>query len=194
MQRIRASIVYPLSGSAGVITLYTKSPVPEDSTSAVLCSHRLRDALTAGQDLFCTNTTFQADSFVDTLDPVTGTITSSDSVATWAVVGTQGTAYMPPANQLCATWHTGDIVAGRRVAGRTFLGPLAAVDTDTDGTPTGTRLGHLDGLIAAWLDNGTTDVFTCVWHRPVGGTGGSDHQIVSGSRRDKYAVLRSRRD
>jgi hypothetical protein len=194
VQRIRASIVYPLSGSAGVITLYGKTEGPENDVTAQLVCDRLKDALTAGHSLFTTNTTFHSDTFVDTIDPATGVITDSVAVTGWDVVGDQGTAFMPPANQLVATWHTTAIIAGRRVRGRTFLGPLAAVDTDTDGTPSGTRLGHLDALINAWQDAGITSTSTCVWHRPVGGAGGSDHTIISGTRSDKYAVLRSRRD
>lgn len=194
MQRIRASIGYPLSGSAGLITLYTKTVGPEDAASAALCATRLKDALTAGKDLFCTNTVFTSDTFVDTLDPATGTITGSDSVTGWTVAGTQGTAYLPPATQLVATWLTAGIVNGRRVKGRTFLGPLAYVDSDSDGTPNAIRLGHLQALLDAWHNNGATSVYSCVWHRPVGGVGGSDHEITSASKKDKYAVLRSRRD
>lgn len=194
MQRIRATISYPGGGSPGVITLYTKTPVPETSITAALCGDRLRDALTAGADLFVNSTSFVADTFVDTIDPATGTITGSDSYAGWTVTGAQSNGYMPQASMVCATWHTADIVAGRRVAGRTFLGPLDNSCLQNDGTLSSSTLTHSAALVAAWLDAGLTGTKTCVWHRPVGGAGGSDHEIIAGTVRDKFAVLRSRRD
>ena len=194
MQRIRASITYPLSGSAGVITLYTRHSLTEDGTTALLCSHRLRDALTAGKSMFSNTTVFVADAFVDTIEPATGTITDSNPTDAWTVTGDQGPGYLPPASQMAVTWLTADVVGGRRVRGRTFFGPLAVQDVDTDGTPNNTKLGHLDAAAAAWIDAGLTAVDTVVWHRPVGGAGGSDHVITAFSRKDKFAVLRSRRD
>ena len=194
MQRIRASITYPLSGSAGVMTLYTNTTGPESDVSALLCSHRLRDALTAGRSLFSNTTTFVADPFVDTIDPATGEITGSDATDAWTVTGDQGPGYLPPASQMAITWLTADVVSGRRVRGRTFVGPLAIQDIDADGTPGTVKLGHLDAMANAWLDAGITPTQAAVWHRPVGGAGGSDHVITSFSRKDKFAVLRSRRD
>lgn len=194
VQRIRASVTYPGGGSPGVITLYTKSPVPEDGTSAQLCCDRLRDALTAGHDLFVNSTVFTSDTFVDTLNPVTGAITGSDGVTGWTVAGNQSNGYLPQASMVVATWHTAGIVSSRRVRGRTFLGPLDNSCLQNDGTLASSTLTHAAALVAAWLDAGTTDVFTCVWHRPKLGAGGSDHQITAGTVRDKFGVLRSRRD
>jgi hypothetical protein len=177
-----------------VITLYTKTEGPENDTTATLCGDRLKDALTAAVGMFETTTAFTADTFVDTIDPVTGVITGSDDYAGFVIAGTQGTGYMPPANQVCVTWITAAIVNGRRVRGRTFLGPLSSGQMDSTGTPTGPALTHAAAFATAWTDAGLTDTSTCVWHRPVGGTGGSDHTILTGSVRDKFAVLRSRRD
>lgn len=194
MQRIRATITYPSSGSAGVITLYTRAGVPETSITAALCGDRLKDALTAGADLFVNTTHFVGDTFVDTIDPATGEITGSDAYDGFDIAGAQSNGYMPQASMVVASWHTADIVAGRRVRGRTFLGPLDNSCLQNDGTLSSSTVTHTNALIAAWLDSGITGVDTVVWHRPVGGTGGSDHVITSGSVRDKFGVLRSRRD
>lgn len=193
MQRIRASINYG-AGAPGVITLYTLTSLPEDATSAQLCCDRLKDALTAGNTLFHDEVSFASDSFVDTIDPATGAITGSDSVTPWTVLGAGSSFIAPPALQLAVTWKTGDIVNGRRVAGRTFVGPLDYGTIQDDGTPTATALTKLEAFANAWTDNGTTDVYAAVWHRPVGGSGGSDHEITAHSFKDKFAVLRSRRD
>jgi hypothetical protein len=95
---------------------------------------------------------------------------------------------------ICATWNTGAIVNGRRVRGRTFLGPLDNSCLQNDGTLSSSSITHANALGAAWTDAGLTTTLSCVWHRPVGGTGGSNHEIISATVRDKFAVLRSRRD
>lgn len=194
MQRIRGTINYPMSGAPGVITLYTRTTAPENSASAELCSSRLHDAMTAGFALFPTSLTIVGDGFVDTIDPATGAITGSDDVAPWTVTGGNGTAFLPPASAICLTWLTSDFIAGRRVRGRTFLGPLSAAINNGNGHLIGADLTVAQDVAAAWVDQGGTDVATVVWHRPVGGAGGSDHVISATSVRDKFAVLRSRRD
>ena len=194
MQRIRASINYSNPGAPGVITLYTRSTGLENGTTAVLTSTRLQDALTAGRSLFPSIVTFAGDSFVDTIDPATGHITASDSITPWTVVGLSPAGVMPPANAICITWKTAAVIAGRRVRGRTFLSPLYQGVADTDGTPEASRLAAVEDLANAWTDNGLTDTFAVVWHRPVGGSGGTAEDITSHQVRDKFAVLRSRRD
>lgn len=193
MQRIRASILYGL-GSPGVITLYTRTTAPENSASAVLCSTRLQDALNAGKAMFASSVTFRSDGFVDTIDPATGAITGSDATDVWEVTTANFSGTLAPALQVCCTWKTADIVAGRRVAGRTFLGPLNPDMSQNDGTPSSSALTAADALGAAWIDQGTTDVAAVVWKRPVNGAGGSDHVITGHLVKDKFAVLRSRRD
>jgi hypothetical protein len=194
VQRIRASITYLYGGSPGVITLYTKTEGPENDASAVLCGDRLKNALIAGQDLFQTNTSFTSDPFVDTLDPVTGEITGSDSYTPWTVVGTQSMGALPPANAVVVSWKTAGIVNGRRVRGRTFLSPLDNSTADSAGTPSSSALTHANALATAWQDAGLTSTSTCVWHRPVSGAGGSDWTIIGATVKDKFGVLRSRRD
>lgn len=193
MQRIRATIT-GWTGAPGVITLYTLTSLPEDATSAQLCCDRLGDSLTAGNGLYAQGVTFTSDSFVDTIDPATGAITASNAVTPWTVVSSSTAGKAPPAVQGCITWKTNDVVAGRRVAGRTFIGPVAIDQLDLDGTPTAGALAKLEAIGSAWQDNGTTDVYAAVWHRPVSGAGGSDHEITAHNIRDKWAVLRSRRD
>lgn len=194
MQRIRASITFTYGGPPGVITLYTTTASGEDSASAALTGDRLRDALTAGHDLFMTNCSFKADSFVDTINPATGELTASDSYGGWTVAGTQSMGALPPQTMICATWITAAFVGGRRVRGRTFLGPLDNSTLQTDGTLASTALTHANALGTSWYDAGLTDTLAVVWHRPVGGAGGSAHEIIGHSVKDKFAVLRSRRD
>lgn len=194
MQRIRASIIYPDTGAPGVITLYTRSTGLENGPTATLTGDRLKNALSAGLSIFCTTTTFVSDSFVDTLDPATGSITGSNPYTPFTLVGTSGLTYLPPANQICVTWKTAAVIAGRRVRGRTFLGPLQIGAAEANGSPSSGALTAAGAIATAWTDNGLTDTFAVVWHRPVGGSGGTAEDITSHQIRDKMAVLRSRRD
>jgi hypothetical protein len=194
VQRIRATITYPFGGSPGVITLYTQTAIAEDSSTAQLCCDRLKNAIIAGADLFTTSTVFTSDTFVDKIDEATGAITDSTVITPWTQAGLQSNGELPPATMICATWNTGAIVNGRRVRGRTFLGPLDNSCLQNDGTLSSSSITHANALSSAWTDAGLTTTLSCVWHRPVGGTGGSNHEIISATIRDKFAVLRSRRD
>lgn len=195
MQRIRGAITYnDVSGGPGLITLYTRSTGLENDATAALTSSRLEDALTAGKALFSVHTSVIGETFVDDIDPATGAITGSHATDPWTVTGTTSGATGPAVLQICATWKTSVVIAGRRVAGRTFIGPLTNAVADTDGTPSAPYMTAALALAAAWIDNGLTDTFAVVWHRPVGGSGGTAEDITSYSVKDKFAVLRSRRD
>lgn len=194
VQRIRATISWPSVGGPGVITLYTRSTGLENGPTADLTSSRLQNALTAGVTLFTGGTVFRSDSFVDTIDPATGVITDSNDVTPWTVTGTNSGVLAPLATMVCVTWKTAAVIAGRRVRGRTFLGPLAQNTDDNDGTPASATLTAANALGDAWTDNGLTDTFAVVWHRPVSGAGGTAEDITAHQVRDKFAVLRSRRD
>lgn len=176
------------------MTLYTRSTGLENQATADLTNTRLYDAV-QNLGLVCPTTmTFQGDSFVDDIDPATGAITDSHSVTPWNYGGGVGTSYLPPANQVCVTWKTAAVIGGRRVRGRTFAGPFATAEADTDGTPNANLMTHMQAFADAWTDNGLTDTFAVVWHRPVGGTGGTAEDITGHVIKDKFAVLRSRRD
>lgn len=194
MQRIRASINYPLSGSPGLMTLYTLDEVAENSATADICNARLEDAVTAGLALFTTTTTIVGDSFVDTIDPVTGIITSSDGVTPWTKVGLNGTDPLPPATTVVLKFSTDAIVNGRRVRGHTNVGPLSLAVMGTGGFLVGADLTVAQDMATSWWDAGLTGTHTVIWHRPVSGAGGSCHPITGSSVKSQFGVLRSRRD
>lgn len=195
MQRARAQITYPASGGPGLITLYTRSTGSENGTTAQLTTDRLKNALTAGRAMFDAGTTFSSFGTVDDIDAATGNLTGFHDVTPWTVTGSAaGGSYAPLAVAVCATWKTLGIVRGRRVQGRTFLSPLAYAMMQADGTPTAACLTAAQALAVAWLDNGLTDTFATVWARPRPGQTGSAEDITAYFIKDKFAVLRSRRD
>lgn len=129
----------------------------------------------------------------DVLDEASGQITSViDFAAPGPALGNASGGYSA-ATGAVVNWNTNDYVNGRRVRGRTFIVPLAGAAFDAQGDLSGSVLGEIrsaaEGLVSA-----TLDAPMCVWHRPVGGAGGSAHVVSSATVPDLGAVLRSRRD
>lgn len=129
----------------------------------------------------------------DIIDEASGQITSVvDFAAPSVVLGNGGGPYSA-ASGAVVNWNTQDYVNGRRVRGRTFLVPLAGSAYDAQGDLAGLTLTPLRAAADA-LVTATLDAPLCVWHRPVGGSGGSAHVVSSATVPDLGAVLRSRRD
>lgn len=129
----------------------------------------------------------------DILDEASGQITSVVDFAAPAVVLGAGGGPYSAASGAVVNWNTQDYVNGRRVRGRTFLVPLAGSAYDDQGDLDGLTLNPLRAAANA-LVTATLDAPLCVWHRPVGGAGGSAHVVSSATVPDLGAVLRSRRD
>lgn len=123
-------------------------------------------------------------------DSNTGALTGAWTEASAKTgVGTVGGEPVPDAIQILFRWGTGAIANGRFVAGRTFIPGCARVN-DLD--------GNLDNAIAASIQTtgqafATSGATPVVWHRPVSGSGGSEHQMNSCNVWREFAVLRRRR-
>lgn len=128
------------------------------------------------------------DSYNDTTGALTGSWTASSNAD---VVGGSLDSYAAPAGAV-VNWNTAGIVNGRRVRGRTFIVPVARNGYDTDGTLSAAFVSALDLAASDLVTNSAGGLL--VWHRPVGGVGGSAHSVTGHRVRDKIAVLRSRRD
>ena len=187
-----------LSGFAGAPGLMTQyfSPavaVPNQAISQ-LAVDRVRDALTAGAQLFPAALTWRVQGQADVLDEATGQLVDSFNVTERnGTGGVAGTNFGPLPVGACVTWLTASFKAGRRVAGRTFLVPLTNTAFEQNGTLAAAALTNV-GLFADSMNNaGATDLVFVVWSRPVLGAGGSKHGVVGHRTADKAAVLRSRR-
>jgi hypothetical protein len=143
-------------------------------------------------DRLPTNTTIQVQNSGDRIDENTGAV-----VGSWAgpsqvsLVGTMGGAYSAPSGAHI-NWRTSAIINGRRLKGRTFLVPLGGAAYDSDGTLAAATLTDLRANLATFVTAAAADLR--VWHRPVGGAGGSAGVVTAADIPDKTAVLRSRRD
>lgn len=127
----------------------------------------------------------------DTIDEATGQLTATWTGASLSnVIGSSNDVYAGGVGA-SITWLTGGVVNGRRVAGRTFLVPLASNAYDLDGSLTSLAYTALDTAASALVSSTAGDLL--VWHRPVGGVGGSAHPVTGYRIRDRVAVLSSRR-
>jgi len=126
------------------------------------------------------------------------TIESSTGILTGGWTGTGGgtvNANAPLGAYAAGTgarvrWHTTAVVNGRRLAGATFLCPLAGTKYDANGTIETGALATLQTAANALVASGNP---WQVWHRPVGGTGGVVDAFNSATVLDRVSSLRSRR-
>ena len=90
------------------------------------------------------------------------------------------------------TWNTTEVIAGRRLKGRTFLAPLDSGQYDN----TGTLLNSTRATINAACTVLVAASGLLVWHKRTGSipNTGSSHPAVSGIAPDRVTMLRSRRD
>lgn len=129
--------------------------------------------------------------FVEQVDEATGELLGTLPVSPPALIQGFGTGGYSAVAGACVNWKTGGIVSGRRVRGRTFFVPLHNSCFQNDGTLEAAFLTTIRA--AASLYVASTDG-PCIWHRPVGGTGGSAHDITVATVSDKSSFLSSRRD
>lgn len=183
------------SGGPGLTTLYFTSGT-YDATSALDVVGAVHSAWNDTFGFVHPISVFhQISGDVDVLDPATGQVTDTVSVtAPGAMQGQSGSAYAPIASAMLVRLSTNLFIAGRRLRGRIFLSPLGINRVQDDGTLTVVGQSYAPGFktaLEAGLESGTAWV---VWHRPVGGAGGTAAQITACSASDTLAVLTSRRD
>jgi hypothetical protein len=118
---------------------------------------------------------------------VTGVWTGTDPGQTTCV--STGTYGAPAGASI--TWVTEGFVNSRRVKGRTYIVPLTKDAFDVDGSLLPTFYTLLQTSASA-LVTAEADYFQ-IWHRPVGGTGGSIHPVKGATVRDRVSVLTTRR-
>lgn len=114
-----------------------------------------------------------------------------ESVSGFTVAGgASSSSFLPLATAACVSWRT--TAATRSGRGRTFISPLAQNCLDTNGTPTAGMVSSVNTIAAAFIDSfdGALGGAWGVWSE-------KDQVLrdfVSGSMRDTFAVLTSRRD
>lgn len=124
----------------------------------------------------------------DLVDDATGALTGVwVNAAGGTVAATNASAYA--AGVGCyVIWETAAIHNRRRMKGRTFLAPLVTAMYDA-GTITNANLATMRTAASALVTAGSTRV----WHRPVGGAGGSSVQPSAAAIKDQVTSLATRR-
>ena len=124
------------------------------------------------------------------VDDATGGLTGvwSDAAAHTGTGGVAGEP-VPDASMMLIRWHTGIIVAGRFLQGRTFIPGLSdgnMVDGNLGSAQVANMASHGQTLIGSAVQMG-------VWHRPTGGSGGVWSVATTCTVWEELAVLRRRR-
>lgn len=123
-------------------------------------------------------------------DSATGALTGAWTEASAKTgVGTVGGEPLPDATQVLFRWHTGTIVNGRFLAGRTFLPGVARINAVDGNLESGIRAA-LQTTANTFATSSATPV---VWHRPNPDGPGSEVQMTSATVWNEFAVLRRRR-
>jgi len=187
--RIPVEFTYPNSGGPGVNVWHARTDgvLTTDVQSAVDAIHSFYDSLKA----------YFATGWAATLGVVTDVATQEGQSPSWATVtSTAATGTVPPALAICVTWKSTSV--SRRGTGRTFLGTLNNVTLQTDGTITDSVRTAITTaantlITASKVDNGWA---LGVWGQQNPGVPAAKvlRDFNSVLVKDKFAVMRSRRD
>lgn len=131
---------------------------------------------------------------VDILEAETGTLIGAgtyDGEETQTGTGT-GDDNLSRASQVGFQWVTADIVDGRRVRGRTFMGPCSGDVFEGDGSIIAAGQAAWPEDFSGIYDNIGSRLV--VWHRPKIAAAGSVADVTACTISSRPFVLRSRRD
>jgi hypothetical protein len=196
IMRIRA-VSAGWQGAPGLFTMYARGaanpPVAADVTDMVA---RVRAFFLAQASNYVTTQTIQVSGTADLINDIDGKLVGSISVAAPAVVGgLTAAALLPIPSMLVLRVQTSAIRNGRKLQGRSFLGPVQA-GVNVAGAPAAATLTTLIANATVML-TGTTASKPVVWGRPIAGPlplAGSSADVTSYGASPLFGVLRSRRD
>lgn len=191
--RVRA-VLSGWPGGPGLNTWYFGKPTaPLTNADAADVVARVRVFWDSIKAVFPTSFKVDVSGAPDTLDIQSGTLTGTLAGGSPAqVVGTGGAAYNMFAGMILLRGATTQVINGRRLSSRSFIGPVSS-STDNAGSPDAAFRTAIQNAANVTL-TGTTTSFPGAWHRPVNGSGGSLQGISTFTTAPFFAVLRSRRD
>jgi len=178
----------------GFTNLYFDSAIV-GTPSANEAAARARQLFEAMKGQFPDGVTITISPQVAEIDDATGQQQDEFTATTTGlpVPGT-GVANRSAPSGACINWRTSTFVNGRRLRGRTFLVPLSTNAYQTDGTLEAGTLTVLRAAAVAYLTDAVgPSAKPVVWHRPIGGAGGSSALITASAVTDVAAILTSRR-
>lgn len=205
--RVPVNVTWTGSGSPGVNVFHVRT-VSEvfnqlELDSAVDAIHQFYTTAaftrSAGGALFANGTSW-------TLGEVVDVDTQEYRTADWTTLTAASSAKdLPPSVQMVVGWRTS--VAARRGRGRTFLGPLSEFASEADGTPSADCLADLrlaaNNLVNASLAGNGWSLGVYGYRDAFDTSSGNTRpandprvlrDVTQASVKDRFAVLRSRRD
>ena len=183
------------SGLPGLHTTYwtgaSSTPVNADASDVM---GRVRAFWQGLITALPTGVTVTQNSPIDILDVATGQLLGQLPGTPVATVTGTGGAQLPRATMLILRLETLGIVNGRRLQGRSFIGPLSNTANSAGVVAAATQTTLLTA--AANMNSGATASLLQVWHRPspASPSGGSVSTVTQYATNTEFAVLRSRRD
>lgn len=193
MIRVRA-VGSGWTGGPGLSTFYFNEGIlPIDNAMAVNLTGRVRAYFDAVRPYTTSTVSWQVDPVIAAMDEATGLLTQEVSAtpAPAPVTGSGGATIGPTFVALVGRLRTNAFQAGRRIQGRTFYAPLAAMFTDSQLPETGAQAAQVAGLTAILTTGGGAPLV--VWQRPKPGRPGSIYAVTTVSSAPEFGVLRSRR-
>lgn len=121
------------------------------------------------------------------IDEVSGDMVASYTTTGGTQLGDSAATPLPYQTQALIQWNTGVFVSGHRLVGRSFLPGFTTDTVDTNGTPTAGTITGIEAAITAILAGVQPLAVYSRTHHVV-------HVVTTGTARDTYAFLSSRRD
>lgn len=184
-----------VEGLPGLHTTYwtgaSSTPVQADATDVAA---RVRAFWNSLASIMAAGVVINPIAGVDILNQATGELEGGLVTGTLSSVSATGTGSLPSATMLLLKYATAAIINGRRLQGRSFIGPVST-SVNTGGNPTAASSTALS-TAAALLTSGATASALVVWHRPTElvPAGGVVSPVTAFGTATEFAVLRSRRD
>ena len=195
LYRVRTTLNYG-AGGPGLVTHYFRPSVAGGTSGdALVAATGVRAFWVALAGQLTPSFAALVQGSIDTVEDTTGALVGGFSVTPpAAVVGTGSTSSTPPFACIVVEYGTATIVRGKRLRGRSYVGPLSLAATTATGGPT-TAAGTATASAVAALVAVTPCNFV-IWSRPslVGGHAGSNGTVTGGQAWSSLGSLRSRRD
>jgi len=201
LYRVR-TVLSGWQGAPGLNTFYFQALSGGNATDALAAVNRVRGSWDVVKSVLSAAITAQTQGQVDIISDTDGSLQTSFNVTQPAVVtGTCGTAATVAQVAGGLELFTADVVDGRRVRGRSNIGPLCATFTGSILPPTGlnTALDAMGVALVTVSPPATPPLV--IWHRPVFNKvthtlirPGTNWQVTSSSHASKFFSIRSRRD
>lgn len=194
--RIPVTLSWPGAGSPGVNVFHLRTTESSGSASNLLIiDEALNDLHTflfaCYQEVGCNGLAYSAGQGI--VDVATQEEISRTG---WSETNSVADGAAPPVLAVVVGWRT--TLAARRGRGRTFLGPLRSGVIQSDGTIGTTALNALQSAASTFVTNSqgiAGGAFAVYGQENLGDPSGHVARDITGYRiKDKFAVLRSRRD